>query len=689
MDLFNRDKISELENKLTETKEEFNDYYSKSVDDFNKLESMIMREQGLTSSSISKLYSDYSKIGDPYDHNIYVRKSIDKIAGSISGAPFSIVDLNDKELPANNPATRLFNYISQYDTPSDFLFEIVRNLYRFGKAHVHLSEEKRVGTKLPQVLDVLPSNKISAKTSNGILLYWEYKEGGRTIRYQPEDILFIRFKHPEKLFDGLAPGSSAVKEILQDFFAQMYNIKYFQQGAQGKGVWRAKDGFDLSPQQQREAQFAADQTYNKGLESAHKEHIVKRDLEWIRTSDSQKDMEFQALLDKMRDRVLVVYEIPKVLFASSESTFANLEEAKKMFWTQTLQPIMKKIEDAFNTNLFEALGIPYRLTFNRDEIPELQDDVSSKFDSAKKLYDMNVPLSVINEVLGLDLPEWEGMDERPQTPQPQFFDAEGIVKDAIKQSHIEEEKRIVTDETLIKMEYQKSLETMLTYERQLNNNIVAFFKDKYKEIEEFMKEDEVKSVNKGLVDPDWIDRFIRWIKDKDWRQEFFDRIKDQIHGTYERGRYRTYWGLGTDFSQSDLKASTWLANRSLLLKDSPEEVKSILIKHLQSNAFTMDEIAKEIDKKWNDAAKHKSKLVARTETTAAFNGGRVEGMKELGIKKKQWVNSGDGSVRPTHQISEVVHVDEKFSNGLMYPGDGSMGAGEVCNCRCSITSYLE
>jgi hypothetical protein len=143
MDLFNRDKISELENKLTETKEEFNDYYSKSVDDFNKLESMIMREQGLTSSSISKLYSDYSKIGDPYDHNIYVRKSIDKIAGSISGAPFSIVDLNDKELPANNPATRLFNYISQYDTPSDFLFEIVRNLYRFGKAHVHLSEEKR------------------------------------------------------------------------------------------------------------------------------------------------------------------------------------------------------------------------------------------------------------------------------------------------------------------------------------------------------------------------------------------------------------------------------------------------------------------------------------------------------------------------------------------------------------------
>lgn len=699
MDLFNKQEINKLNSELTATKEEFLDYYSKSVDEFSKLESMIMREQGLNVDSINKLYTEYAKVGDPYNHNIYVRKAIDKISGSISGLNFSILQ-GDNEVPESNPTVQLFKYISDYDSPSDFLFEIVRNLYRFGKAFIHLSPEKRRDGKTPQVLDVLPSNRVKAILNNGLLSYWEYKNGSKKIKYDPDNILFIRFKHPENLFDGLAPGSSAIKEVLQDFYAQMYNIKYFQQGAQGKGVWRARDGFDLSPQQQREAQFAADQTYNKGIESSHKEYIVKRDLEWIRTSDSQRDMEFQSLLDKMRDRVLVVYEVPKVLFASSEATFANLGEAKKMFWTQTLQPIMKKIEDAFNTNFFDKLDLPYRFEFNREEIPELQDDLNEKLESAKKLYDMNVPLSVINEVLGLELPEWDGMDERPQVPQgPQLFSTEtpevkDLYKEFRKQERIEEEKRITQDEVYMKMEYQKSLETMLSYERQINNATVAFFKDKYKEIEEFIQQDEVKSVDKSLVDPDWIERFSKWLKSRDWADEFFNYVKDKIKDAYERGRYRTYFGVGMDFQLSDLKASTFLANRSLLLKNSPEEVKDILIKHLTSNAFTVDEIAKEISKKWGDTSKAKAKTVAVTETTAAYNGGRMEGMKELGIKKKQWVNSQDGNVRDSHRISQVVSVDEPFTltNGveIMYPGDSSnAGCSDVCNCRCTVVSYIE
>ena len=53
---------------------------------------------------------------------------------------------------------------------------------------------------------------------------------------------------------------------------------------------------------------------------------------------------------------------------------------------------------------------------------------------------------------------------------------------------------------------------------------------------------------------------------------------------------------------------------------------------------------------------------------------------------KQWDSTLDSRTRPTHQKldGELVKVDEKFSNGLLYPGDSNGIASEVVNCRCAL-----
>ena len=53
---------------------------------------------------------------------------------------------------------------------------------------------------------------------------------------------------------------------------------------------------------------------------------------------------------------------------------------------------------------------------------------------------------------------------------------------------------------------------------------------------------------------------------------------------------------------------------------------------------------------------------------------------------KQWDSTLDSRTRPTHQKldGELVKVDEKFSNGLRYPGDSNGVASEVVNCRCAL-----
>ena len=51
---------------------------------------------------------------------------------------------------------------------------------------------------------------------------------------------------------------------------------------------------------------------------------------------------------------------------------------------------------------------------------------------------------------------------------------------------------------------------------------------------------------------------------------------------------------------------------------------------------------------------------------------------------KQWDSTLDGKTRPSHKKvdGEIRELDEKFSNGLDYPGDPGGKAGDVVNCRC-------
>lgn len=53
---------------------------------------------------------------------------------------------------------------------------------------------------------------------------------------------------------------------------------------------------------------------------------------------------------------------------------------------------------------------------------------------------------------------------------------------------------------------------------------------------------------------------------------------------------------------------------------------------------------------------------------------------------KQWDATLDGATRESHVAvdGQIRELNEKFSNGLDYPGDPDGGAAEVINCRCAL-----
>lgn len=84
---------------------------------------------------------------------------------------------------------------------------------------------------------------------------------------------------------------------------------------------------------------------------------------------------------------------------------------------------------------------------------------------------------------------------------------------------------------------------------------------------------------------------------------------------------------------------------------------------------------------------------ARTMTTSAENGGRIESYRNaesLGIKThKTWISALDGRTRHSHRQLDgetISDVDGVFSNGCRYPGDPDGIPEEVYNCRCTLIS---
>lgn len=106
------------------------------------------------------------------------------------------------------------------------------------------------------------------------------------------------------------------------------------------------------------------------------------------------------------------------------------------------------------------------------------------------------------------------------------------------------------------------------------------------------------------------------------------------------------------------------------------------------------EAGKLIDKvvwnEWKIVSKFNAERIARTEIIAAQNEGAFAGAQSAGVPlQKVWLSSGSGDPRPTHLAAngQVRPMDEKFNIGgvmMSKPGDKSVGAEDIINCRCSV-----
>lgn len=135
-------------------------------------------------------------------------------------------------------------------------------------------------------------------------------------------------------------------------------------------------------------------------------------------------------------------------------------------------------------------------------------------------------------------------------------------------------------------------------------------------------------------------------------------------------------------------------NEIVLVQGTLKEQLVGITRSLMEADTTMpiEKLATQIFKQYKTIELWQARRIAQTETMIGLADAGEIAARSLGIRyDKQWVISGLGNTRETHEAMDgvVVDMDEPFQLPdcqMMYPHDGSLGApaGEIINCACDI-----
>jgi hypothetical protein len=142
----------------------------------------------------------------------------------------------------------------------------------------------------------------------------------------------------------------------------------------------------------------------------------------------------------------------------------------------------------------------------------------------------------------------------------------------------------------------------------------------------------------------------------------------------------------------------FLVDRENKMSDVPQQVFERIKDQLAEgfeNGESISKISARIRSEFNAIDSERGRVIAQTETGAAYGFGRHEAIKAAGFTHKKWLTSGNDNVRKAHRVMNlrvVIPIGEPFivtnpktgeQDAIMHPGDSDGAPWNVINCHCT------
>jgi len=674
------------------------------------------------------------KVEKPYEQSVWVQRAIKEISGPIAAVDIKFYQ-GETEI-TDAPWLNFWRKPCRNLTQADFIEALVGWLKLNGEAFIILQPEftvpfPEVRQQWPFLMLACPED-MTAVMEGSELIGWQYRAPkGAALRLSPEQVIQLRYWNPYDKIRGMSEYEAARVATEADYLAGTFALNMARSNGDTGIVLTMKEGSSLTSEQQQQVRDQLRAKQEKARRGEYASIFVPADLEIQDPKVRAPDAQFVAQRLQNRHEIYIAFGVPP----SMADIVASYSVGSASDWYRLITgaciPTAAKLEDAISQIASRMHGGEVRAEFEWDEHPVMQTVRRERIDAGIKLWDRGVSWQVVGEYLDLDLPRFKGDDVGyvsfglapvgSDVPDPQADPAlaepvaDELVAESLRAIRTLKQRTLAAPEKAAcdccgldfaalaikandpadvkkwKSLVAKRRETIRAYESKLGLVLMAARREVLKKLESGALQ-----LAAGVAVKAAAADFLFNLSD------FTRLFQAQMRATGLNALQAAGAQLFAELKRDDPwklpqpEALQFLANRENKLAGVPGDVYD-RIKTAISDGLTagdsLRDIAAAVRNEFNEIGDKRARVIASTETAAAYGVGRDLAMRAAGIQFKQWLTSGNANVRAAHALMNgaTVGIDESFTvidpksgqtDTVRHPADPNGQPWNVINCHC-------
>ena len=327
---------------------------------------------------------DYAALSrEGYVGNAIVYRAVRLVAESAASVPLLIYEgATEREA---HPLGALLARPNPRQERAAFLEMVCAHLLLAGNAYVEAvtiagegGGESRADVR--ELYALRPDRMRVVPGSDGWPEAYEYAVAGRTLRFEQNaplaPILHLAQFHPLDDHYGLSALEAAATAVDTHNAAAKWNKALLDNAARPSGalVYAGPEGAVLSDGQFERLKRELEEQY-QGTRNAGRPLLLEGGLDWKPMSLSPKDMDFMEAKHAAAREIALAFGVPPMLLGiPGDNTFANYQEANRVFWRGTVLPLASRIGQALAQWLAPAFGEGLKVAVDADAVLALAAD---------------------------------------------------------------------------------------------------------------------------------------------------------------------------------------------------------------------------------------------------------------------------------------------------------------------------
>jgi len=589
--------------------------------------------------------------------NPILRAALTRIAQSASSVPL-LVYKGEDFAPEGDPASTFAERFNEEFTTPNAVQTIVSDLILFGNSFWKV---RKVGRRILALDYIHPTQVAQDLEGKHFIIY--SPEGSETLAR--DELVHFKLYNPADPQGLGLPLVVSIKQALT-LLREIDKLaaEFFHNGAIPLGVVINKN---VLTDQQRQYLYEKIQA-RIGRGHRYNWLVLTGDMD-LKVVDVQlNNANLLELKRILREEILSCLNVPPAIVGVFEyANYANAREQTKIFWRETIIPMLTLIQETLNLQFFARhFGQEYWCAFDTTQVDALQEHLTDVADSAVRLVQSGIiTINEARQMLGFEEPLawgdtwWGNISVVPIAQRKSLQSSPIVIAKNLSQREL--------------VFWQRFLRWQSKYERFIQEALQDYAEGLRKRLRGALRG---KDITDRIYDPDE-EAQILWETLAPIYEEILHKAPEIFEVSVE------------DQILFDAKVRAHLLqfkNRIQWISETQyERLKEVLADALESGGNLIDAVESVV----GEIETWRAERIARTESTAALNAGYTDSLILAGFRKKMWLAALDERTRETHAQAhgQVVGVEEPFNVGgylLKYPADPNAPPEETINCRCTV-----